>query len=91
MFDSQFMALPGITPQEYTYLKAATNGLNEQQVRTFLMIYSGKRKNPSDMLIFCIVALFIFPPLHRFILGQVGYFVPVYLGIMLHRIYCRYR
>ena len=44
MFDSQFMALPGITPQEYSYLQTATNGLNEQQVRTFLMIYSSKRK-----------------------------------------------
>ena len=58
MFDSQFMALPGITPTEYSYLQTATNGLSEQQLRTFLMIYAGKRKNPSDMLIFCIIGLF---------------------------------
>jgi TM2 domain-containing membrane protein YozV len=72
MFDSQFMSLPGITPQEYSYLQTATNGLNEQQIRTFLMVYSGKRKNPSDILLFCIIALFVFPALHRFILGQIG-------------------
>ena len=72
MFDSQFMALPGISPQEYSYLQTATNGLNEQQLRTFLMIYSGKRKNPSDMLLFCIIGLFVLPGLQRFIIGQIG-------------------
>ena len=72
MFDSQFMALPGITPQEYSYLQTATNGLTEQQLRTFLMIYSGKRKNPSDMLLFCIIGLFLLPGLQRFIIGQIG-------------------
>lgn len=72
MFDSQFMSLPGITPQEYSYLQTATNGLNEQQLRTFLMIYSGKRKNPSDMLLFCIIGMFLVPGLQRFIIGQIG-------------------
>jgi len=72
MLDSQFMALPGITPQEYSYLQTATNGLNEQQLRTFLMIYSGKRKSPSDILLFCIIGLFLVPGLQRFIVGQIG-------------------
>jgi TM2 domain-containing membrane protein YozV len=72
MFDSQFMALPGITPQEYSYLQTATNGLNEQQLRTFLMIYTGKRKNPSDMLLFCVIGLFLVPGLQRFLINQIG-------------------
>lgn len=72
MFDAQFMALPGITPQEYSYLQTATNGLDEQQIRTFLMIYSGKRKNPSDMLLFCVIGLFLVPGLQRFIVNQIG-------------------
>ncbi|WP_199118615.1 TM2 domain-containing protein [Pedobacter sp. ASV28] len=72
MFDSNFMSLPGISPQEYSYLQSATNGLNEQQLRTFLMVYSSKRKNPSDMLLFCIIGLFLVPGLQRFIIGQVG-------------------
>ncbi|WP_235524247.1 TM2 domain-containing protein [Pedobacter sp. Hv1] len=66
------MALPGITPQEYSYLQTATNGLNEQQVRTFLMIYTGKRKNPSDMLLFCVIGLFLVPGLQRFLVNQIG-------------------
>lgn len=72
MFDNNFMALPGISPQEYSYLQTATNGLNEQQLRTFLMIYSGKRKNPSEILLFCIIGLFLLPGLQRFIIGQIG-------------------
>ena len=72
MFDAQFMSLPGISPQEYSYLQTATNGLTEQQLQTFLMVYSGKRKNPSDMLLFCAIGLFLVPGLQRFIIGQIG-------------------
>jgi TM2 domain-containing membrane protein YozV len=72
MFDSQFMALPGITPQEYTYLQTATNGLNEQQLRTFLMIYSGKRKSPSDILLFTLLAFVGIAGVQRFVMGQIG-------------------
>jgi len=72
MFDQNFMSLPGITPQEYSYLQSATQGLNEQQLRTFLMVYAGKRKNPSDMLIFAIVGAIFLPGLQRFIMGQIG-------------------
>ena len=72
MFNSQFMSLSGITPQEYSYLQTATNGLGEEELRTFLMIYSGKRKNPSDMLLFCIIGLILLPGLQRFIIGQIG-------------------
>ncbi|MES2651206.1 MAG: TM2 domain-containing protein [Bacteroidota bacterium] len=72
MFDSQFMALPGITPQEYSYLQTATNGLNEQQLRTFLMIYSSKRKNSSDILLFTLLGFIWIAGVQRFIVGQIG-------------------
>ncbi len=72
MFDSQFMSLPGITPQEYSYLQTATNGLSEQQVRTFLMIYTGKRKNSSDILLFTLLGFIWVAGVQRFVIGQVG-------------------
>lgn len=72
IFQSPLMSLPGITPDEYSYLQQATTGLDEQQLRNFLMIYSSKRKNPSDMLIFCLIGLFAVPGLQRFIIGQIG-------------------
>ncbi|RZK52872.1 MAG: TM2 domain-containing protein [Pedobacter sp.] len=72
MFDSQFMSLPGITPQEYAYLQTATNGLNEQQIRNFLMIYASKRKNSSDILLFTLLGFIWVAGVQRFIVGQVG-------------------
>jgi len=71
MFDSPFMTLPGITPQEYSYLQTATTGFNDQQLRGFLMIYGGKRRNPDDMLLYCILGFFV-PGLARFLVNQIG-------------------
>ena len=71
MFNSPFMTLPGISPEEYSYLQSATTGFSEQQLRGFLMIYGSKRKNPDDMLLYCILGFFIWG-LPRFLLNQVG-------------------
>jgi len=72
MFDQNFMSLPGIDPQEYSYLQSATQGLNEQQLRTFLMIYSGKRKNSSDILLLTLVGFIGIGGIQRFVTGQIG-------------------
>ncbi|PYF75808.1 TM2 domain-containing protein [Pedobacter nutrimenti] len=71
MFDSPFMMLPGITPQEYSYLQSATTGFTELQLKRFLMIYSSKRRNPDDMVLYCILGFFV-PGLPRFLLNQIG-------------------
>lgn len=71
MFDSPFMSLPGITPQEYSYLQSATTGFSEQQLRGFLMIYGSKRRNPDDMILYCILGFFV-PGLPRFLVNQIG-------------------
>ena len=71
MFDSPFMALRGITPQELSYLQSATHGLTDQQLRGFLMIYGSKRRNPDDMLMFCLLGFFI-PGVPRFLINQIG-------------------
>ncbi|MCX2452955.1 TM2 domain-containing protein [Pedobacter sp. PLR] len=71
MFDSPFMTLPGITPQEYSYLQSATTGFSEQQLRGFLMIYGSKRRNPDDMVLYCILGFFV-PGLPRFLVNQIG-------------------
>jgi TM2 domain-containing membrane protein YozV len=71
MFNSPFMTLPGITPQEFSYLQTATTGFSDQQLRGFLMIYGGKRRNPDDMLLYCILGFFV-PGLARFLVNQIG-------------------
>lgn len=72
MFDQNLMSLSGITPQEYSYLQSATEGLTEQQQRTFLLVYSGKRKNPSDMLLVTLLGFVGIAGIHRLLMGQVG-------------------
>lgn len=71
MFDSPFMSLPGITPQEYSYLQSATTGFSEQQLKGFLFIYGSKRRNPDDMILYCILGFFV-PGLPRFLVNQIG-------------------
>lgn len=76
MYNQQLMSLPGITPQEYAYLQTATNGLSESEMHTFLMIYSSKRKNPTDMLLFTLLGFLPVPfpvaGVQRFMIGQIG-------------------
>lgn len=72
MYNNAYMGLPGISPEELSFLQQATAELTETQQKYFYMVYSNKRKNPQDILIFCIVGLFLVPGLQRFIVGQIG-------------------
>ena len=71
-FQNPYTMLSGITHEEIGFLQQATAGLDENQQKYFFMIYSGKRKSPQDMLIFCIIGLCVVPGLQRFIVGQIG-------------------
>jgi TM2 domain-containing membrane protein YozV len=70
-FHNPYMSLPGVTAEEIGFLQQAINGLNENQQKYFFMVYSGRRKSPQDMLIFCILGWFV-PGMQRFIIGQIG-------------------
>jgi TM2 domain-containing membrane protein YozV len=70
-FQNPYISLPGITAEEIGFLQQATNGLNESQQKYFFMVYSGRRKSPQDMLIYCIIGWFV-PGFQRFMIGQIG-------------------
>lgn len=72
IYQSPLMSLPGITPEEYAYLQQATTGLNEQQLRNFLMIYGSRRKQPSEILLLALIGFLGFAGIHRFVIGQIG-------------------
>jgi TM2 domain-containing membrane protein YozV len=71
-YQNYYLNLPGISPEELAILQQGTAGFDEAQKKQFYMIYSGKRKSPQDMLIFCIVGLCLVPGLQRFVTGQIG-------------------
>jgi len=72
MFQNPYMAFPGITPEEMGFIEQGAAELTENQKKNFFMAYSGKRKSPQEMLIFCIVGLCVVPGLQRFVTGQIG-------------------
>jgi len=70
--NNPYFSFPGITAEEMHLLSQATADLNENQLRNFQMIYSTKRKNPGDVLLFCILGFFGLAGIQRFVLGQIG-------------------
>ena len=65
--NNPYAALPGVTPEELGYIQQALSQLTENQQKFFYMNYTGKRKNPQDILIFTIIGFF---GIQRFVLGQ---------------------
>jgi TM2 domain-containing membrane protein YozV len=72
MQHNPFIVLPGITPEELAFLQQATAGLTEQQMNNFRFIYQGKRRNPSDILLFTLLGFVVVAGVQRFVVGQIG-------------------
>jgi len=67
-----FMQLKGITPAEYQFLEQLTQSMSEGQLKTFTMFYTGKRKDPQDILLFTLLGLVVVAGVQRFVVGQIG-------------------
>jgi TM2 domain-containing membrane protein YozV len=67
-----YMTFQGMTPEEWSYLQQATTELNENQKKYFYMVYSGKRKNPQDILLITLLGFFCVAGVQRFVVGQIG-------------------
>lgn len=71
-FQNPYMTFQGMTPEEWSYLQQATTELNENQKKYFYMVYSGKRKNPQDILLITLLGFFCVAGVQRFVIGQIG-------------------
>lgn len=72
MYQNAYMALPGITPGELACLQQATAALNDDQKKYFYMVYSNKRKNPQDILLFTLLGFIWIAGIQRFMTGEIG-------------------
>jgi TM2 domain-containing membrane protein YozV len=64
--------LKGMSPEEYSYLQQAMNGMDERQKQGFVMFYSGRRKDPQDILLFTLLGFLGLAGIQRIITGQLG-------------------
>lgn len=64
--------LRGMGPEEYSYIQQVMNGMDQRQAQHFVMIYSGKRKSPQDILLFTILGFLGIAGIQRFVVGQMG-------------------
>ena len=67
-----YMNFADMGPEEMGFLQQATGELSEDQKRYFYMVYSSKRKNTNEILIFALLGLVGVAGVHRFVLGQIG-------------------
>ncbi|MGN8068120.1 TM2 domain-containing protein [Mucilaginibacter sp. 22184] len=67
-----YMNFADMGPEEMGFLQQATRELSEDQKKYFYMVYSGKRKNANEILIFTLLGLVGVSGIHRFVLGQIG-------------------
>lgn len=71
-YQNLVMNLKGISPSEFLYLEQVMNNMSEDKAKTFVAYYSGKRKDPQDILLFTLLGFVIIAGVHRFVLGQIG-------------------
>lgn len=72
MHQNPFIALPGITHEEMTFLLQGAAELNDEQKKYFYLVYSSKRKNPQDILLFALLGFVGVAGVHRLVVGQIG-------------------
>lgn len=72
MQNNLFYSLKGLTPGELDLLQKVTNEMNEDQVKNFVMLYSGKRQTPNDILIFTLLGFIGVAGVQRFVTRQLG-------------------
>jgi TM2 domain-containing membrane protein YozV len=71
MFETPNFAFPDITLSEMQFLKQNITGLTDSQLRSFNIMYGGKRRKEQDILLFSVLGLVLVPGLQRFITGQI--------------------
>lgn len=72
MIDYSFTSLPGIEQEELLWLQELTRNYSTENRQRFLALYQGRRKDPTIILICCLVGLIGPAGIHRFLMNDIG-------------------
>ena len=72
MENDPLISLKGMGLEEYSYLKQVVSGMNPRQTQNFVLLYSDRRKDPQEILLFTLLGFLGVAGIQRFIIGQVG-------------------
>lgn len=78
-----FNMLPGIDYEERLLIENAIKDLSEEQKRKFLMIYSGRRQDSMNILIFTLLGFLGVGGIHRFVMGDIAMGILYFLTLGL--------
>ncbi|MBL7751145.1 MAG: TM2 domain-containing protein [Chitinophagaceae bacterium] len=66
------MTIPDLQPEEMMGIKELTKDMTDSQRQNFIMLYSGKRKKPQEILIMACIGFLGIAGIQRFVIGQIG-------------------
>ncbi len=74
MYENSFFIsqVPGIEPEELSYLQAFTKDLPNDKMPMFMSLYNSKRKKADIILLTSLLGFVGFAGVHRFLIGQMG-------------------
>ncbi|TAJ14138.1 TM2 domain-containing protein [Marinilabiliaceae bacterium JC017] len=64
--------LPEIESEEAIFLESLLKDKSDEQVKNFVIVYRGRRKDAQIVLLTALIGFFGFAGIHRFILNQIG-------------------
>lgn len=64
--------LPELTGEEMVYIQHLLKDMDDEKARSFANVYRTRRREPTLILVTCLLGLIGAAGIHRFILGQIG-------------------
>ena len=72
VYQDPYMNFADMGPEEMGFLQQATRELNDDQKKYFYRVYSSKRKNTNEILIFTLLGFIGVAGIQRLVLGQIA-------------------